>query len=308
MAGVISDLRGRILVTQRPDHTHQGGLWEFPGGKLEPGESPEEGLKRELREELGIEAQHSTPLIRIHHRYADRQILLDVRRVEGFSGAPMGCEGQPLAWLHPDEMQPERFPEADRPVITALRLPTQLLITGEGASESSAFLTRLERALSSGIRLVQLRAHELSDPDYLDLAVSAHQLCDKMGARLVLNREPDAVAAAPCHGLHLTSHRLMALSTRPGRRGALVGASCHNARELSHAATLGLDYAVLSPVRTTATHPGATPLGWEGFAALTEPAAIPVFALGGLSAEDLPEALAHGAQGIAAIRGLWPSR
>ena len=124
MAGAIADADGRILVARRPDHVHQGGLWEFPGGKLEPGETPEQGLARELDEELGVTVQASRPLIRVHHDYGDRHILLDVRRVESYRGEPRGLDGQPLAWLHPDAMDPAGFPAADRPIINALRLPS----------------------------------------------------------------------------------------------------------------------------------------------------------------------------------------
>ena len=306
MAGAIADAQGRILVTRRPEIVHQGGLWEFPGGKLEPGEDPERGLARELAEELGISVQDSQPLIRIHHDYGDRHILLDVRRVSRHEGVPRGLEGQPLAWLHPESMDPEAFPAADRPVIAALRLPQLLLITGPDPRLPASFLTRLEAALAGGIRLVQLRAHELESAAYRQLAEGAFSLCKTAGARLLLNRDAHEVEGVPRHGLHLRARTLAALEQRPGRPEDLVGASCHDAVELARAAALGLDYALLSPVRATASHPGLPPLGWTRFADLVDPTPLPVFALGGLDPADLPDAFRHGAQGIAAIRGLWP--
>ena len=306
MAGAILDDTGRVLVTRRPDHVHQGGLWEFPGGKLEPGESPEAGLARELMEELGITVYASRPLIRIHHDYGDRHILLDVRRVDAFGGTPQGLEGQPLDWLAPEDMDPAAFPAADRPIIAALRLPPLLLITGPDPEDPDAFLGRLGRAIGGGVRLVQLRAHALDDAAYRDLALRAFDLCETASVRLLLNRDPDRVADLPRHGLHLGARQLAALDRRPGRSSDLVGASCHDAAELGRAARLGLDYALLSPVRPTATHPQARPLGWEGFAELADPAGLPVYALGGLNPTDLGDAIRHGAQGIAAIRGLWP--
>jgi 8-oxo-dGTP diphosphatase len=306
MAGAILDARGRVLVARRPDHAHQGGLWEFPGGKLEPGETPEQGLARELEEELGIGVLGSRPLIRIHHDYGDRRILLEVRRVDAYSGIPQGREGQPLAWLAPDAMDPARFPAADRPIITALRLPQRLLITGPDPRDPEALCARLARALRGGIRLVQLRAHELDDSAYRALAARAYAISTAAGARLLLNRDPAAVADCPRHGLHLNTRLLTAHDLRPGRSGELVGASCHDAAQLLRAAALGLDYAVLSPVKPTASHPAANPLGWARFQALVDPAGLPVYALGGLAPTDLPVAISHGAQGIAAIRGLWP--
>lgn len=310
MAGAIAAADGRILVSRRPDHVHQGGLWEFPGGKLEPGETPEECLRRELAEELGICVQASTPLIRIHHDYGDRHVLLDVRRVERYSGATRGLEGQALAWLAPEAMDPESFPAADRPIITALRLPQLMLITGRGSGSgrraADDVLDRLARVLDSGIALVQLRAHELDDRAYAALAGRAFDVCERWRARLLLNRDPALLVDVPRHGLHLRAHLLKGMARRPGQARELVGASCHDAAELKCAAGLGLDYALLSPVKRTATHPEVAALGWPRFAELVDPVPLPVFALGGLVPADLTEAVRHGAQGIAAIRGLWP--
>lgn len=306
MAGAVSDEQGRILIAKRPDHVHQGGLWEFPGGKLEPGETPEQGLSRELAEELGIQVYRSRPLIRVRHDYGDRVVLLDVHRVESYSGTPSGCEGQPLDWQHPDAMRVEQFPAADRPIINALRLPALFLITGSGGDRGDAFLARLERALLSGVRLVQLRAHGLSDAAYGELARGAFERCEHYGARLLLNRSSSVVERMARHGLHLSGRMLMAAGSRPGESGDIVGASCHDARELAQAEALGLDYAVLSPVRPTASHPDAVPLGWARFAELVDQVALPVYALGGLTEADCSAAFTHGGQGIAAIRGLWP--
>jgi 8-oxo-dGTP diphosphatase len=306
-AGAVLDQQGRVLVTRRPDYVHQGGLWEFPGGKLEPGEGVHEGLVRELDEELGIRVRASRPLIRVRHDYGDRQVLLDVRRVLGYAGRPRGREGQPLKWVHPREMIPGELPAADRPIISALRLPRRYLVTGPDAADPDAFLALLERALSTGLRLVQLRAHGLCGDEYATLAERAYGVCEGFGASLILNRDVERARALPCHGLHLTGRRLSALKDRPRGPWTWVGASCHDLRDLTRAAGLGLDYALLSPVLPTASHPEARPLGWERFAALVDRAPLPVYALGGLGPEHLETAIHHGAQGVAAIRGLWPT-
>lgn len=304
-AGAVEDSQGRVLVTKRPDHVHQGGLWEFPGGKLESDETPEQGLDRELFEEIGIRVMSSRPLMRVHHDYGDRHVLLDVHRVSAFAGEPRGREGQPLAWVHPDDMAPGDFPPADRSIITALRLPTLYLITGEDPRDPDAFVGRLSRALERGVRLVQLRAHALDDAAYARLAERAYAVCERSGVRLLLNRDPAQVRDLPGQGLHLAGKRLAGLSQRPLDAERLVGASCHEAGDLERAARLGLDYALLSPVQATASHPHTRLLGWEGFAALADRAALPVYALGGLGPADQYRAFRFGAQGIAAIRGLW---
>lgn len=304
-AAAILDAGGRVLITRRADHLHQGGLWEFPGGKLEPGETPEQALARELKEELDILPLSHEPLIRIHHQYDDRHVRLDFFRVTAFEGEPRSMEGQPMQWLHPGAMQAEHFPAADRPVITALQLPDRYLITGDDPRDPAAFLQRLESALREGHRLVQLRAHLLDDLAYADLLDVALDLCRGFKARLLINR-PEGCSdwAGRADGIHLTSRQLLALPCRPA--SDLVGASCHSAGELARAAELGLDYALLSPVLPTASHPDAPALGWDLFAECLEAVNLPVYALGGMQAGLMPRAKAAGAQGIAAIREFWP--
>lgn len=305
-AGALADAQGRILIAKRPDRAHQGGLWEFPGGKLEPGETPAEALARELFEELGVEIRSWRPLIRIPHDYGDRRVLLDVYRVDIFEGESIGREGQPLAWVAPDAMDPVLFPAADRPIITALRLPEFYLISGADAACPDDFIRRLSKALAAGIRLVQLRAKGLCDADYTSLVRLAYPLCRIAGARLLLNRDLKLAKKLPCDGLHLTSGMLHSLKERPCDFDRLVGASCHNAEELRLAERLGLDYVFLSPVEATATHPNAEPLGWECFVRLVDSAHLPVYALGGMTPAHLDRCIHAGAQGVAAIRGLWP--
>ncbi len=274
---------------------------------MEPGEGIGDALRRELLEELGIYVEAHEPLIRVPHRYPDRTVLLDVRRVIRYRGTPSAREGQPMRWLRPDELRPEVFPAADRPVISALRLPDRYLITGSDPTNVPMFIRRLEAALAGGVRLVQLRAPELETADFRGLARAVAGVCRRYRARLVLNRSPQEVEGFDGVGLHLDSARLMAIQARPAAEAVLVGASCHSAGELEKAAELGLDYALLSPVMPTASHPQAQPLGWPQFAKLVEAVALPVYALGGMQAKDIEVAKRHGAQGIAAIRGLWPA-
>jgi len=305
-AAAIEDEAGRILITRRPDHAHQGGLWEFPGGKLEPGESLTEGLRREIDEELGVQVLASDPLIRVHHDYGDRHVLLDVHRVPRYAGTPHGREGQPMRWVHPREMQADAFPAADRPIISALRLPSRMLITGADPRQPRAFLQRLAAALAAGVRLVQLRTPGLVPAAYAALAEETARLCTDHGAQLILNPPDGYQPDAALPGLHLPTRRLMALRERPLPADRLVGASCHDREELEQAARLGLDYALLSPLRPTASHPDATPLGWERFAELADRANLPVYALGGMGPEDTARARRAGGQGVAGISGFWP--
>ncbi len=307
-AAAIFDDEGRVLIARRPAHVHQGGLWEFPGGKVESGEMVRDALLRELHEELGIEVQQARPLIRVRHDYPDKSVLLDVWRVDGFTGdalfdAKKGREGQPLNWVQPNDLSDYEFPEANLPIVRAVQLPCFYLITPNPGEDIPGFLQQLEKRLCAGIRLVQLRAKSMPEADYILLANQCLQLCKKNDASLMLNAAPEVVIEVGAHGVHLDSGRLASLSARPNVKW--VSASCHSLEQLQQAEKLGADFVMLSPVAATASHPDAIPLGWDQFQDLTEQASCPVFALGGMTSEDLQQAFDHGAQGIAAIRALW---
>ena len=119
--GVILDDLGRVLISRRAENAHQGGLWEFPGGKVEAGESLAVALARELREELDIDIGPGEPLLEIHHDYGDKAVLLDVHVIRAFRGQPRGLENQPLAWVHPDSLSDYAFPAANVPIIEAVQ-------------------------------------------------------------------------------------------------------------------------------------------------------------------------------------------
>lgn len=301
---------GRVLITRRHEHAHQGGLWEFPGGKVEPGETAREALARELHEELWIAVRQSRPLIRVRHDYPDKSVLLDVWRVDAFEGEAPSCggtgrEGQPVKWVAPERLSKYDFPAANLPIIRALQLPNYYLVTPDPGDDIAAFLAQLERRLRDGIQLVQLRAKSLDTEAYVQLAKQCLSLCNDFGAHLMLNADPDLVATVGAQGAHLDSGRLKSLDSRPLPNNKWVSASCHSPEQLRQAESLQADFVMLSPVAATVSHPDVAPLGWERFQALADEVACPVYALGGMTAGDLDQAFAHGAQGVAAIRALW---
>lgn len=306
VAAIVNDAQ-QVLLARRPGHVHQGGLWEFPGGKCEPGEPVEAALERELHEELGIHPGARRPLIRVPHRYEDRSVLLDVWRVESFEGRPHGREGQPLEWVPVDRLDERDFPAANLPIIRALQLPAACLITPDPGEDRESFLAQLQRRLDAGIRLVQLRAKGLDVASYRSLAKQVIERCHHSGARVLLNADASVAVQLGADGIQLSSQCLRQANGRDLPDNLLLGASCHSAEELTHAHAIQADFALLSPVKPTATHPDAPALGWEAFSGLVESCAMPVYALGGMALPDLDEAIAHGAQGIAAIRALWKS-
>ncbi len=303
IAGVVKNKAEQILVARRFFHQHQGGLLEFSGGKKRPDESPFQALQREFAEEIGIQIEQARPLIQIPHHYPDKSILLDVWAVEQWSGQAHGREGQEIFWLSLADLKPDDFPAANRAILTALQLPQHYFITPDPSDFGRKFWYQLEKTLES-IHLVQFRAKSLNNINYARYAAKIRRLCDDHACRLLLNHSPQTVASIAAHGLHLTAQQLMQWQGDELAGHYLLAASCHNATELERGNAF-LDFAVLSPVKQTASHPNTQPLGWWQFQQWAQQAHYPVYALGGLHRQDLHCAIAHGAQGIAAIHGLW---
>ncbi|HQV23803.1 MAG TPA: 8-oxo-dGTP diphosphatase MutT, partial [Agitococcus sp.] len=123
VAAVIHNPQGQLLLAQRPLHKHQGGLWEFAGGKIDSGETAEQALVRELQEELGITATQYRPLLTVEHHYPDKSVRLNVFRVTAFEGQAHGAEGQPIVWVKPENLHDYQFPAANLPILKAALLP-----------------------------------------------------------------------------------------------------------------------------------------------------------------------------------------
>jgi len=305
VAGVLSDAHGRILLTRRTAGRDLAGAWEFPGGKSESGETPFQALDRELHEELGIRIHDAEPLISVPQAYPGKRIVLDVYRVGRFSGVPCGREQQALAWVPTNQLSSYRMPPADRPVVAAINDPGFYLVTPEPSGPMPVFLATLEKALQAGHRRVQLRAKKLGALALASLANEVRQLCEVHQARLMINGQP-GLAESLSTGLHLTAAQLMALTRRPLSMGLEVSASCHDVADLRQAQALGLDFVVLGPVAATLSHPGRAALGWSELARLREQVSIPIYAIGGMTPDDLLMARRYGAQGVAGISAFWP--
>jgi 8-oxo-dGTP diphosphatase len=296
--GVIRDRQtGHILITRRAATAHQGGLWEFPGGKLEAGESVREALCRELLEEVGIQVEQATPLIKISHDYGDKQVLLDVWNVSDFSGRATGLEGQAMAWVAARQLSAYAFPVANLPIIKAALLPAYYAILEGGSAEEA--LDNCRRITQAGVSLLQIRLKSLPEPEVLRILPQVLQYCQQQQLTVLLNSDLP-FQSATANGLHLSSQALLAATARHQGHEWLA-ASCHTLAELQQAERLGVDFAVLAPVQKTATHPDATPLGWNTVESWLQQVNIPVYVMGGLSRNDSLKAQQAGAQGIAGI-------
>jgi 8-oxo-dGTP diphosphatase len=305
-AAVILRDDGCFLLGQRGPGSFYPGYWEFPGGKVEPGETPRAALVRELHEELAIEVLDATPWIVREHIYEHAHVRLHFFRVTRWQGEMRDHVHTALIWQHPAAAPASPMLPANGPLFAALRLPPFYAITHAGHIGAAAQLATLETALAQGLRLVQLREASLPEGERESFATAALALCRRHGAQVLVNGDARLARAIDADGIHLPTRQLMDLQQRPAF--SLVAASCHTRRELEQAARLGLDFAVLGPVTPTASHPGSPGIGWEEFAQLAAGLPLPVYAIGGLAPADLPAALVAGAQGIAAIRAAWVPR
>lgn len=304
-AAVLQRPDGAFLLARRPPDKIWAGYWEFPGGKIEPGETAHHALVRELREELGIEVGTAYPWITRVFTYPHATVRLHFFRVTAWTGELHPHEGQLFSWQLPGNTGVAPVLPANEPVLRALELPPLYAISNAAELGADAFLRRLEVALDNGLRLLQLREKNFAQNELRELAQRVVALAHARGARVLLNGDMGLAQEIGADGVHLSAAQLAEFKERPAVDWC--AASCHNAGELRLAETLGCDFALLSPVLPTQSHPGAPHLGWEQFAAIAAGSSIPVYALGGLNHGDMQTAWQRGAQGIALLRQAWVS-
>jgi len=305
VAAVITRADGSFLLGQRPAGKVYAGYWEFPGGKVEAGESTLAALTRELHEELGIDVELAYPWLTRDYDYEHAAVRLRFYRVVQWSGTLHGRENQVFSWQLPAAVHVAPLLPANAPIMRALCLPPVYGITHAGDLGRDEFMRRLEQALARGLRLLQVREKQMPEEELMHLMADIIRLAHDHGARVLLNADVALAQRAGADGVHLTSARLAKLKTRPALD--LVGASCHDGGELARAAAMGADFVVLGPLLPTPIHPAAAAMGWETFAGLLANYPVPVYALGGLKPADLEAAWRCGAHGISMMRGAWPS-
>jgi 8-oxo-dGTP diphosphatase len=294
---------GRVLLAQRLPGTPYPGYWEFPGGKLEAGESAPAALARELKEELGIEIVRAAPWLVQRYAYAHAHVELNFFRVFAWRGEPRGRMDQAIAWQAPGAFDVTPLLPANAAILRALELPPIYGISMAEDLGEEVFLRRAQTAIADGLQLIQLREKSWPVERLRRLADRLLPIAQAAGARVLLNGDPALALQLGCAGVHWTAVALRRATARP--EGMLCAASCHDSAELARAAKLGLDFAVLGTVAATPSHPDAEPLGWARVAELLRATPLPVYAVGGLSRNDLDTAVAHGAHGIALRRAAW---
>jgi 8-oxo-dGTP diphosphatase len=304
-AAVLQRPDGSFLLAQRPPGKIWEGYWEFPGGKVEPGETAHHALVRELHEELGITVQTAYPWLTRLFTYPHATVRLKFFRVTEWTGELHPHEGQQFAWQQPGHATVDPILPANAPILRALELPTLYAISNVAQLGVEPFLESLQARLDAGLRMVQLREKDLARDELRELALRVVAMAHAQGAKVLLNGDVTLAQEVGTDGVQLTSTQLAELKVRPAVDWC--AASCHTVEELRRAEALGCDFALLSPVLPTRSHPGAPHLGWEIFAAIAAGSTTPVYALGGLKQQDMETAWRHGAHGIALLRQAWVS-
>ena len=302
-AAVIERPDGHYLLGRRAPAAVYAGHWEFPGGKVEAGESPHDAVVRELHEELGIVVTRADPWLRREYRYAHAHVDIHFFRVRGWHGDVTDHVHDALGWQQPGAETVAPMLPANAPVLAALALPSRYAITHAGDIGVEAQLTALDRALAGGLRLLLLREPALTPQAREAFFADALARARAAGARVLVHGDAALAARLQADGVHLTAAQLRAASARPDL--PLVAASVHTADEIARAASLGCDFAMLGAVMPTASHAGGATLGWDGFARLCAVPPLLCFAVGGLRPDDLDDAWRAGAHGIAGIRAFW---
>jgi 8-oxo-dGTP diphosphatase len=302
-----------FLLASRPQGKGWAGWWEFPGGKIEAGESPEHALTRELAEELGIKPTITQQwLVRQYdypatHDSAAKTVLLHFYFVTAWQGEITPREGQQLSWQTSQNITVSPVLPANAPIIKALALPPVYAISNITEMGESAYLDTLQAALNKGLRLIQIREKNLTKDEFIRISQHIIALAKPYGAKVLISQDIALARNLGADGVHLPSRNLLLLKTKPTAdlpEDFLVAASCHNEEEFAHAEMLDCDFVVLSPIKSTLSHPEVFPLGWQKFAEMAQTTTLPVYALGGMTLPDLPIALSYGARGIAYQRGI----
>jgi 8-oxo-dGTP diphosphatase len=297
VAAAVIERPGEFLLAQRPAGKPYPGYWEFPGGKIEPGEDARAALARELREELGIEVREATPWITRVYAYTHATVRLHFFRVTRWDGEPRPLEDQAIRWQRVEAPDVAPMLPANAPVLAALALPPVMVVSNAAEAGVDRWVQDLgDRAMQEKL-LVLIREKGLDRLRVQHLLSRVLARVEPFGSPVVVNS--DCGSFPQCGGVHLTSKALMAAAGRPA--GTLVGASCHDEAELTHAVKIGVDYVVVGPVKATRSHPGANPIGWERFASLVNGLPMPAYAIGGLSRADLAEAKTRGGHGAALL-------
>ena len=287
-----------MCVSLRKSYQHLADHWEFPGGKVEKNETAEQALIREFKEELGIETDHWQPFMVVPWHYEQVSVRLQVFKTTHFLGEPKGLEGQKVQWCPLEQLSNRPFPKANKGILNALILPDSY-IKIDASQNDQACLNQFNQALRQGTGLAQFALKGRSQNAFNSLANQLADLALASKAHLILNAPPESLDFVPnAAGIQLSSDHALKYQSRPISDHKWLVISVHSAQQVAHALKLEADVILISPIKSSATHPDLASIDWAGLASIIKTVPVPIYALGGLNKRDLQEAKKCGAQGI----------
>ncbi|OTG72339.1 dGTP triphosphohydrolase [Acinetobacter sp. ANC 4169] len=284
--------QNKVLVGWREAKQHQGNKHEFPGGKVEQGETPLAACRREIYEEVGIGLHDWHAFDVIEHEYDD--VIVNLHLFHAIVPTALLNEiQQPWTWYSREELLDLNFPKANLSVIQRLYWPHQIKISDQ--------LETLRQLQQDQLLYWRVAGSQQQISALAELSV---EHLAKLIVNVDIYQQLNTIQQAAISTIHLKQSQLMALKLGDLSIGKRYLAACHDLAAMQQAQQVGCDAILLSPVLPTATHPDAVALGWEQFNLWVSQVDIPVFALGGMQAGDLALAKEQGAYGIAGMRFL----
>lgn len=302
--GVMQQADDQVLLAERPVGKPWSGYWEFPGGKVELGETAEEALCRELKEELGVTVTKLYPWITRTFDYPAKYdagklvseaktVKLSFFIVTEWLGVPRGLENQTLKWQSPFNMQVEPMLPANSPIFAALQLPKKAMLATLSTLHQARFFNELAAVLNAGVRMIIVRDAQHDEIAFTKIVEKMMVMLKPYAAKVMIEHD-NTDGKIQVDGQHYSAQALHAITKK--NQKILTGATCRDVNDLNQAAKLGLDYVLYSPARM-----GQQEIDWPRFAEAIRDYAIPTYVLGEITGESFAHARSYGAHGIVAF-------
>jgi|TARA_B110000037_G_scaffold221518_1_gene292818 8-oxo-dGTP diphosphatase len=293
----------QVLLGQRPHPKSWEGWWEFPGGKIEKGETSVDALYREIDEEIGVKITQFKKWVIRKYSHGGNDITLHFFKVYGWEGEVTSKENQKLVWTHLQNPNVSPILPANLFIQKAFDLPKYYAITNLSETSKKVFFNQLQNRISNGLKMIQVREKNISFDEFKIFSNEVIKICKPKGVKVIINSDVNLAYEIKADGVHLRSKDLISIKKIP--KNLIVSASCHTQEEIYIAEKLNINFLVLSAIKKTLSHPDIKPIGWDEFEKIVNRVNTPIYALGGLGVNDYSVALENGAIGIASQRSIW---